>query len=116
MSRRLITTSADELEFYSARYLFRGRITLAALTIIAGEPGLGKTTFAARIGAEASRGTLDGDTGRNILQFVREHILSEGRCIIIVTHDSRIYEFADRIMRMEDGKLTGFDKGNLDAQ
>ena len=60
--------------------------------------------------------SLDGDTGRNIVQFVREHILTAERCIIIVTHDSRIYEFADRIMRMEDGKLTGFDKGNLDAQ
>src|SRR5579871_3280586 len=61
--------------------------------------------------------SLDGDTGRNIVQFVREHILSPERCIIIVTHDSRIYEFADRIMKMEDGRLTGFDKGgNLDAQ
>jgi putative ABC transport system ATP-binding protein len=62
--------------------------------------------------------SLDGDTGRNIVQFVREHILNAQRCIIIVTHDSRIYEFADRIMRMEDGKLTGFEKGkgNLDAQ
>jgi putative ABC transport system ATP-binding protein len=60
--------------------------------------------------------SLDGDTGRNIVQFVREHILTAERCIIIVTHDSRIYEFADRIMRMEDGRLSGFDKGNLDAQ
>jgi putative ABC transport system ATP-binding protein len=60
--------------------------------------------------------SLDGDTGRNIVQFVREHIMTAERSIIIVTHDSRIYEFADRIMRMEDGRLTGFDKGNLDAQ
>jgi putative ABC transport system ATP-binding protein len=65
--------------------------------------------------------SLDGDTGRNVVQFVREHILTAKRCIIIVTHDSRIYEFADRIMRMEDGKLTGFEtgshkEGNLDAQ
>ncbi len=61
--------------------------------------------------------SLDGDTGRNIVQFVREHILTPQRCILIVTHDSRIYDFADRIMKMEDGKLTGFDKGgNLDAQ
>ena len=61
--------------------------------------------------------SLDGDTGRSIVQFVREHILSPERCILIVTHDSRIYEFADRIMRMEDGRLTGFDKGkSLDAQ
>jgi len=60
--------------------------------------------------------SLDGDTGRNIVGFVREHILTDQRCIIIVTHDSRIYEFADRIVRMEDGKITAFDKEKLDAQ
>jgi len=60
--------------------------------------------------------SLDGDTGRSIVQFVRAHILTPERCIVIVTHDSRIYEFAYRIMRMEDGKLSGFDKGSLDAQ
>jgi len=60
--------------------------------------------------------SLDGDTGRNIVKFVREHILSQDRCIVIVTHDSRIYEFADRIVRMEDGRLTGIDRGTLNAQ
>lgn len=60
--------------------------------------------------------SLDGDTGRNIVRFVREHILSDQRCIVIITHDSRIYEFADRIMRMEDGRITGVDRSQLDAQ
>ena len=61
--------------------------------------------------------SLDGDTGRNIVKFVRDEIMTPQRCIIIVTHDSRIYEFADRIMKMEDGRLVGFEKGgNLDAQ
>lgn len=60
--------------------------------------------------------SLDGDTGRSIVGFVREHILSDQRCIVIVTHDSRIYEFADRILKMEDGKLTGIERENLDAQ
>ncbi len=60
--------------------------------------------------------SLDGDTGRNIVKFVREHILSDQRCIVIVTHDSRIYEFADRIVKMEDGKLMGVEQGTLDAQ
>lgn len=60
--------------------------------------------------------SLDGDTGRNVVRFVREQILSEQRCIVIVTHDSRIYEFADRIMRMEDGKISGVERSELDAQ
>jgi putative ABC transport system ATP-binding protein len=60
--------------------------------------------------------SLDGDTGRNIVGFVRKNILSDQRCIVIVTHDSRIYEFADRIVKMEDGRLMGVDKEQLDAQ
>ncbi len=60
--------------------------------------------------------SLDGDTGRNIVQFVREHLLSDKRCIVIVTHDSRIYEFADRILKMEDGKVMGVERSDLDAQ
>ncbi len=60
--------------------------------------------------------SLDGDTGRNIVHFVREQLLTDKRCIVIVTHDARIYEFADRIMRMEDGKITGVERSQLDAQ
>ena len=50
--------------------------------------------------------SLDGDTGRNIISFVRKELLSNSRCIIIVTHDQRILEFADRIINMVDGRLT----------
>ena len=53
--------------------------------------------------------SLDGDTGRRIMAFVKTHILNEKRCILIVTHDSRIFEYADRIMRMEDGAVTGIE-------
>jgi putative ABC transport system ATP-binding protein len=50
--------------------------------------------------------SLDGDTGRRILAFVHDRILDERRCILIVTHDARIFEFADRILHMEDGRLS----------
>ena len=50
--------------------------------------------------------TLDGDTGRMIVQFVREHVLNPTRCVLIVTHDARILEFADRVVHMEDGCIT----------
>ena len=55
--------------------------------------------------------SLDGDTGRMIIAFVKERILNEHRCIVIVTHDARINEYADRIIHMEDGRITGLDKG-----
>lgn len=56
--------------------------------------------------------SLDGDTGRKIIEFVKENILNERRCIIIVTHDSRIYEFADTILKMEDGKIIGLEQNH----
>jgi len=55
--------------------------------------------------------SLDGDTGRMIVAFVKEKILNEDRCILIVTHDARINEYADRILHMEDGHLTATDQG-----
>jgi putative ABC transport system ATP-binding protein len=55
--------------------------------------------------------SLDGDTGRRIVDFVKKNILNDKRCIIIVTHDSRIFEYADRIMKMEDGRITAVEQG-----
>lgn len=50
--------------------------------------------------------SLDGDTGRSIVKFIRDEILDQSRCIIIITHDARIFEFGDRLMEMTDGRLT----------
>ena len=59
--------------------------------------------------------SLDGDTGRKILEFVKKEVLNEKRCILIVTHDNRIFDYADRIMTMEDGRVVGFTKGESRA-
>jgi len=56
--------------------------------------------------------SLDGDTGRMIIAFVKEKILNAHRCILVVTHDARINEYADRIIHMEDGRITGSDQGS----
>src|SRR4030042_6201584 len=49
---------------------------------------------------------LDADTGRMVLEILRQTALSAARALIIVTHDSRIFNFADRIARMDDGRIT----------
>lgn len=51
--------------------------------------------------------SLDGDTGKRIIDFVKKNILNNKRAIILVTHDNRIYKFATRIIKMEDGKMQG---------
>ena len=55
--------------------------------------------------------SLDGDSGKKIMAFVKSDILNEKRCVLVVTHDDRIFEFADCIMKMEDGKVTAIEKG-----
>jgi energy-coupling factor transporter ATP-binding protein EcfA2 len=47
-----------------------------------------------------------------IIAFVKEKILNAQRCILIVTHDARINEYADRIIHMEDGRITGTGQGD----
>lgn len=51
--------------------------------------------------------SLDGETGKRIIDFIKKNILTKKRAIIIVTHDNRIYHYATRILKMEDGKMIG---------
>ncbi len=48
---------------------------------------------------------LDGETGHKIMELLQQIAKSHDRCVIVVTHDSRIFEFADRRARMEDGQV-----------
>lgn len=48
---------------------------------------------------------LDAESGSAVMALLRELALSPGRAVIVVTHDNRIYHFADRIVHMEDGHV-----------
>jgi putative ABC transport system ATP-binding protein len=48
---------------------------------------------------------LDHVTGQHVVELLRSVAAGEGRALIIVTHDSRIYGYADRIARMDDGRI-----------
>jgi len=48
---------------------------------------------------------LDHVTGQHVVELLRSVAAGEGRALIIVTHDSRIYQYADRIARMDDGRI-----------
>jgi putative ABC transport system ATP-binding protein len=48
---------------------------------------------------------LDHETGRNVMRILRGKAKSLDRALIVVTHDPRIFEFADRIAHMDDGKI-----------
>ncbi len=49
---------------------------------------------------------LDSETGRRVMELMRELALQTDRAVIVVTHDARIFDFADRIAYMNDGRIT----------
>ena len=48
---------------------------------------------------------LDHETGQSVMKLLRNVALQDGRALIVVTHDARIYSYADRIARMNDGHV-----------
>ena len=48
---------------------------------------------------------LDHETGHKVMELLREVAAGENRALIVVTHDSRIFSFADRIAHMDDGRV-----------
>jgi putative ABC transport system ATP-binding protein len=48
---------------------------------------------------------LDHETGRKVMELLREVAVGPDRSLVIVTHDARIFEFADRIAKLDDGRV-----------
>ncbi|MFN2099744.1 ABC transporter ATP-binding protein [Altererythrobacter sp. MF3-039] len=49
---------------------------------------------------------LDASSGRRVMDLLREVAVAKDRACIIVTHDNRIFDLADRILVLEDGRIT----------
>jgi putative ABC transport system ATP-binding protein len=56
---------------------------------------------------------LDGDTGKQILEMFRSTALGPDRAIVVVTHDSRIYRYGDRIAEMLDGRILSIHENEV---
>jgi putative ABC transport system ATP-binding protein len=48
---------------------------------------------------------LDHETGFRIMELLQYAALCADRALVIVTHDPRIFDFADRIAKMDDGRI-----------
>jgi len=53
--------------------------------------------------------SLDAESGAHVLELMTEIARSSTRTVIIVTHDSRIFKYADRIARMDDGYVMSLE-------
>ncbi len=54
--------------------------------------------------ADEPTGNLDSNSTKEIMQILRE-LHSEGRTVILITHDNEIAEQADRVIQIRDGKI-----------
>jgi putative ABC transport system ATP-binding protein len=54
---------------------------------------------------------LDAENGRITMELIQKIAVQPGRAVIVVTHDSRVYSFADRIASMEDGRIDAVTSG-----
>lgn len=55
--------------------------------------------------ADEPTAALDSHSGRNVMEMMRDLARKHGRGVVVVTHDSRVLEFGDRIVHMEDGRI-----------
>ena len=56
--------------------------------------------------ADEPTGNLDSESGDRVLGLFRDLARSEGRALVIVTHDPRVRTIADRVVTIRDGRLT----------
>ena len=52
---------------------------------------------------------LDGPNGQKIMELLREVGRSPKRCVIVVTHDSCIFHFGDRMAKLTDGRIVSIE-------
>ena len=53
---------------------------------------------------------LDAQSGQTVMQLLKRVAVQPDRALIIVTHDSRVYQFGDRIVYMGDGRIEKVDE------
>lgn len=59
--------------------------------------------------ADEPTGALDSKTGRDVLEFLKK-LHTEGNTIVLITHDNTIAAQAERVIRIQDGRIT-YDGG-----
>jgi putative ABC transport system ATP-binding protein len=58
---------------------------------------------------------LDADTGQRVMEALTQVAVRPDRAVLVVTHDNRIFGFADRIAHMEDGRIVRIETPRREA-
>ncbi|MEX1324079.1 MAG: ATP-binding cassette domain-containing protein, partial [Synechococcaceae cyanobacterium] len=65
--------------------------------------------------ADEPTAALDSRSGRDVVELVQRLAREQGCAVLMVTHDPRILDVADRLVRMEDGRLFSAQHGRLSS-
>ncbi|HTW31990.1 MAG TPA: ABC transporter ATP-binding protein [Candidatus Sulfotelmatobacter sp.] len=75
---------------------------VAIARALAGDPGI--------VLADEPTAALDSHTGHTVMEMMSKLAHQRARAVVIVTHDSRVLHFADRIVKIEDGAIAEADE------
>lgn len=88
----------DKLESHPADLSGGQKQRVAIARALAGEPHI--------ILADEPTAALDSVSGRLIMDLLQELAHEQNRAVVVVTHDNRIFDYADRIVHIEDGSIS----------
>lgn len=87
----------DKVNFYPDRLSGGQQQRVAIARALVSQPQL--------VLADEPTAALDSKSGRNVVEIMQQLAKEQGCTILLVTHDNRILDIADRIVHMEDGRL-----------
>ncbi len=88
---------ADRIDYYPANLSGGQKQRVAIARALASHPKL--------VLADEPTAALDKQSGRDVVEIMQKLAQEQGCTILLVTHDNRILDIADRIVYMEDGRL-----------
>jgi len=87
----------DKLRSYPSNLSGGQKQRVAIARALAGDPEI--------ILADEPTAALDSHSGRVVMEMIRGLAHDRGRAVVIVTHDSRVLEYADQVVHIEDGRV-----------
>jgi putative ABC transport system ATP-binding protein len=53
---------------------------------------------------------LDHETGATVMELLRKAVVRPDRAVVVVTHDNRVFQYGERIARMDDGRIVDVEE------
>jgi len=102
-ARRLLTAVglADRMNYLPANLSGGQKQRVAIARALGGDPPI--------ILGDEPTAALDTRTALGVMDLLRSLARDQGRAVVVVTHDPRLERYADRVARVEDGRVTSID-------